>query len=134
MVRRASEIMFADRRVARPVTSMPSRAPLPPGELAVETRHDGEDVIVVVVGEFDLATAEPVREALMRAIPVARRRVVVDLSELTFIDSIGLHTILDAHKRCRDGRPTLVIRPGPPNVQRVFKLTGAVGYLPFESG
>jgi anti-anti-sigma factor len=59
---------------------------------------------------------------------------VVDLSELAFIDSTGLHTIVDAYKRCRDGRPTLVIRPGPPNVQRVFELTNAVDYLPFERG
>lgn len=78
--------------------------------------------------------AETVREALARAMDEPGQRLTVDLTGLTFIDSSGLHTILDAYKLCRDTGPTLTIRPGPPNVQHVFALTNLLDYLPFEIG
>jgi anti-anti-sigma factor len=89
-------------------------------------------MIVALTGEFDLATAELVHEALARAISEARPRLVIDLGGVTFIDSTGLHTILAAYKRCRDVGTALTIRPGGPNVLRVFELTNLLDYLPFE--
>jgi anti-sigma B factor antagonist len=58
--------------------------------------------------------------------------VIVDLGDVTFMDSSGVHVILEAYTLCRDAGSTLTIRPGPWNVQRVFELTNLVAYLPFE--
>lgn len=68
------------------------------------TRNSGLDPMIqpdwtVVSGEFDLATADPVREALTRALGDARRRLIVDLSGVTLIDSSGMHVTLDAYRR-----------------------------------
>lgn len=101
--------------------------------MTVGTRRDADAVVVVLAGELDLAVAKKVRAALGQAMGDPRPRLIVDLSGLTFIDSSGLHIILDAYRRCRTARPTLTIRPGPPNVQRVFELTNTLDYLPFES-
>lgn len=109
-----------------------SRIVDPSGELVVETQYDGDAVIVVLAGELDLAMADPVRTALACAMSQSRERLIVDLSGVTFIDSSGLHIILDAYKLCRDGGPRLTIRPGPPCVQQVFEVTNLVDYLPFE--
>lgn len=96
-------------------------------------REAADDALIIALaGEFDLAMAEPVQEVLTRAMGELPDRLIVDLSKLTFIDSSGLQVIVDAYTRCRDGEPTLTIRPGPPNVQRVFELTNLVDYLPFE--
>jgi anti-anti-sigma factor len=98
----------------------------------VHADRDGSAVTVALAGELDLVAAGPVREALTCAMREARPRLIVDLSELTFIDSSGLHVLLAVHRLCREAGLTLTIRPAPPNVQRVFELTGLVGRLPFE--
>lgn len=99
----------------------------------VRACHDGSAVTVALVGEIDVAAADRVREALTCAISQARPRLIVDLSEVAFIDSSGLHVLTAVHRLCRDADSTLTIRPGPPNVQRVFELTGLVDRLPFET-
>lgn len=98
----------------------------------VEARHDGDAMVVAVAGDFDLVLAESVRELLTRAITERRQRLIVDLGKVTFIDSSGLHVILDTHRLCRGVEPRLTIRPGPPNVQKVFELTNVLDRLPFE--
>jgi len=50
---------------------------------------------VQVAGELDLATAQQFRQVLGEA-QQAARMVVLDLRELSFIDSSGIHVILDA--------------------------------------
>jgi anti-sigma B factor antagonist len=120
------------RITRRTVSGEQSQANPGSDKLAVHTDHDGDAVIVRLAGEFDLAAADPAREALSRATSVPRQRLIVDLSELTFIDSSGVHVLLDTYRRCRDAEATLTIRPGPPNVQRIFEVTNLVEYLPFE--
>jgi anti-anti-sigma factor len=57
---------------------------------------------------------------------------VLDLRRLTFIDATGLRVFIRCHAACvRQGR-SLTLIPGPPNVQRLFELTGAIGTLPFQ--
>ena len=102
-------------------------------ERIIRAYHDGSAITVALAGEFDLVTAGPAREAITFAISEARQRLIVDLSEVTFIDSSGLHVLLAVHGLCRDAEPTLTIRPGPPNVHRVFELTNLVDRLPFET-
>jgi anti-sigma B factor antagonist len=106
----------------------------PPGELAVQTWHDRDAVVVALAGELDLPVAPLARDALARALREPRQRLIIDLSGLTFIDSSGLYAILNAEKRCRDAGRDLTIRPGPPNVQKVFELTSTVDCLPFANG
>ncbi len=106
----------------------------PLGGLAVRTRLDADAVIVVLVGELDLLVVPMVRDALVRALREPRQRLTIDLSGLTFIDSSGLHALLQADKSCRDAGRILTIRPGPPSVQKVFELTKTIDCLPFASG
>jgi anti-anti-sigma factor len=76
---------------------------------------------VHVAGEVDLATSPPFRQTVGEA-QRAARVAVLDLRELSFIDSSGAHVILDA---ARDSRPyggqLLVVR-GPAQVDRVLTL------------
>jgi anti-anti-sigma factor len=116
----------------RPAIGARSQAAQGPVASAVEIHRHGNAVILALTGEFDLAMAPAVREVLTHAIREWPQRLVIDLSGLTFIDSSGLHAILDAYRRCRHDGPTLSIRPGPPNVQHVFALTRLLDYLPFE--
>ena len=50
--------------------------------------------------------------------------VVVDLQQITFIDSAGLGVLVGAHRRMRErGGRLRIVRP-PPLVERAFELTG----------
>jgi anti-sigma B factor antagonist len=72
---------------------------------------------------LDIATT-PQLERTLREPRLQARLVVLDLRELTFMDSCGVHAIVDASMRARQvGHRVLLLR-GPPGVDRVFTLTG----------
>jgi anti-anti-sigma factor len=59
------------------------------------------------------------------------RHVIIDLSELSFLDSSGLRCLLDCYAETRQDSHTVALIPGPPAVQRVFEITGTSDHLPF---
>jgi anti-anti-sigma factor len=78
---------------------------------------------VRLAGELDIATT-PQLERALREPRLQARLVVLDLRELAFIDSCGVHAIVDASIRARQvGHRVLLLR-GPPGVDRVFTVTG----------
>jgi anti-sigma B factor antagonist len=78
---------------------------------------------VRVAGELDLGTSPEFCRTLEEA-QRAARVVVLDLRGLCFIDSSGVHVILDAaHDTRRYGGRLLIVR-GPASVDRVLTLTG----------
>lgn len=85
------------------------------------------DRLLVLHGELDIATAPELVEMLQRF----RRQghaVVLDLAEVTFMDSTGLTTLMDAHAASQSNGWSFSLRRISPAVQRVFDLAG-VGRL-----
>jgi anti-sigma B factor antagonist len=76
---------------------------------------------VQVAGELDLATSPRFRETLGEA-ERAARLVVLDLRELSFIASSGVHVILDVAGDARRKGGRLLIVRGPAQVDRMLKL------------
>lgn len=92
---------------------------------------DGPGVMRLrLTGELDLATAPQLRAALSKAAEDAEL-VIFDLTELTFMDSTGIHAILTADAQLRATDRRLAVVPGPRRVQRIFELTGLADRLPF---
>jgi anti-sigma B factor antagonist len=77
---------------------------------------------VQVAGELDLITSPQFRQTLEEA-QRAADVVVLDLRELSFIDSSGVHVILDAARDSRRNGGRLLIVRGPAQVDRVLTLT-----------
>jgi anti-anti-sigma factor len=84
-------------------------------------------------GEFDMAATFTVEPALERMLETPDLELItLDLSAVTFIDSVGLG-VLVRFSREAEGRGTrLRIVPGPPDVQRVFDVAGLTEALPFD--
>jgi anti-anti-sigma factor len=78
---------------------------------------------VHVVGELDIATT-PQLERTLREAQLEARLVVLDLRELVFMDSSGVHAIVNAGIRARQAARRLLVLRGPPNVDRAFTLAG----------
>jgi anti-anti-sigma factor len=77
---------------------------------------------VQVVGELDVETTPQLEQTLRE--PRAQL-VVLDLRELAFMDSCGVHAIVNASVHARQIGHRLVLLRGPPDVDRIFGLTGS---------
>ena len=98
--------------------------PLAPHLDVNEERPGGDARVVALRGELDVATVGRLRQALTPIIEdPSVELVVVDLVEVTFIDSTGLMTLLNALRRLvrRGGR--LVLACSNPTVLRLFEAT-----------
>jgi anti-sigma B factor antagonist len=97
--------------------------------LAVE-RTSAEGVeLLLVEGELDIATAPRLISVLNGAVQEALRSLVVDLSDVDFMDSTGLALLINAHRRLtrRSKGFAVVCPPGP--LRRVFEVTDMVDTL-----
>jgi anti-sigma B factor antagonist len=96
--------------------------------------EDGEvgERVVRLRGELDVATAPEFERVLVRLRP-PDQRVVLDLSELRFMDSTGLRILLQARRVASEGGWQLALRNVPPNVLRLLKLSGVEEAIPIES-
>jgi anti-sigma B factor antagonist len=94
-------------------------------------RTEGDVVRVCPFGEVELATVGTIHEQLERITASGARRVVLDLYGVTFLDSSGVHLVLDADAASRAQGWEFGLIGGPAHVQRVFDLTGARARLPF---
>lgn len=84
--------------------------------------------LVRVAGELDIATA-PILQRTLRETCNRAGVVVLDLRELTFMDSSGLRVVIDACRdAARDERLLLRLR-GPAHVERVFEITGTAASI-----
>ncbi len=94
---------------------------------------DGE-LTVPVSGEFEMATTFTIEPTLERAIELpGLRRLTLDLSGVTFLDSTGLGVVLRLASELQQRGIELRIVPGPPEVQRVFTTAGLADVLPFAA-
>jgi anti-anti-sigma factor len=73
-----------------------------------------------LIGELDLLSAAHVEDVL--AENALKRELVLELSELTFIDSAGLR-VLFTHAGSRNGNGALVLLDPPSSIARVFEIT-----------
>jgi anti-sigma B factor antagonist len=80
--------------------------------------------VITVSGELDIATAPALRDRLDAALETGTRRLVIDLSAITFLDSVALATIVHAKQRLpEDGRLALAVDPSS-YVMLVFESGG----------
>jgi len=108
---------------------MPRTDPIlaPQPDFSCTATHGGLDAAWVnVVGELDVTTA-PRLERTLRESQHLAHLTVLDLRELAFMDSAGVHTIVDASIRARKAGGRLLIVRGRPDIYRLFTLTGSSG-------
>jgi anti-sigma B factor antagonist len=97
---------------------------LPSFQLVVETAD--ERVTFTPRGELDLATAPDMEQQVLTAVREGGKAVVVDLRELTFMDSTGVRTIVAAHQvAAESGTDLRLVRPPRESaVSRVIEISG----------
>lgn len=86
--------------------------------------------LAALSGEIDLSTVGEVEERLEEGSGDGRPDVVVlDLREVSFLDSSGLRLVLRLQRQLSEEGRRLVVVQGPRRVARVFELTGVAEQL-----
>ncbi|MFG3169068.1 STAS domain-containing protein [Streptomyces sp. NPDC048200] len=99
--------------------------PAEPAPVSIEVTPYGDGIaLVTVAGELDVETAPELRNRLADQIRAGRRHLLLDLSEVPFMDSSGINALLKAHDEAgRAGGSVCLVSPAP-MVRRVLDLTG----------
>lgn len=90
--------------------------------------------VVQVHGEIDLYTVEAFDAAVRSGVEQAENALVVDLRDITYIDSAGLSTLIAAYKALAARRAVLYIAAdkGRPGVRRVLEITRLDTLIPIR--
>jgi anti-sigma B factor antagonist len=92
-----------------------------------------ERVIVRVAGEVDISVAPRVGATVDELLKVGFARIVVDLREVTFLDSSGIHMLVTAHRSAARSGCRLSLIRGPQHVHRVFELTATASLFVIDA-
>jgi anti-sigma B factor antagonist len=101
----------------------------PRGIQLTEETFEPSGLVISVAGELDIATAPTLRDHLTAAIEAGRHRLVIDLSAISFLDSVALATIVHAKQMLPEGgKLALAIDPSS-YVMLVFEGGGLAKVL-----
>jgi anti-anti-sigma factor len=94
--------------------------------------HARDHIVVTIDGDIDLATS-PMLQHTLGVIPAAQR-VVIDCTDIGFVDSSGLRVILEDYRRHVSGGGSLQVRCSPSSpMMRLLTITGIVDELSGEA-
>jgi anti-sigma B factor antagonist len=104
-----------------------------PEPLSIRSSREGVFHRLLLIGELDIATV-PMLEAAFDAVygDESAKMIVVDLTELSFMDSTGLHLLLRMQAACQDDDRLRVVN-GSRAVVRLFDVAGVRDRLPIIS-
>lgn len=100
--------------------------------LQLAVSRAGDDVVLHLRGEADIAEADRLTAQLSALTAGTSRRLVVDLSRLEFLDLAALRTLLVAERELSARGATLVLRSPTPRVRRLLDLMEVSGHLAVE--
>jgi anti-sigma B factor antagonist len=100
--------------------------------LTIRVRRERGYVMVTVAGEVDIATVTRLRERLFQ-LAASGRTLVVDLDQVSFIDSAGLAALVGTARRAAAHGASLQVVCARPRTRQLFRLTGLDGRVPLAS-
>lgn len=99
-------------------------------DCTIESRDDR--TLLRVRGELDIASAPRLEQELRAS--AGAGTVVLDLREVTFLDSSGLRAVLMGSQEAADGGRRLVVVPGEGQAARVIELAQVGEHLELADG
>lgn len=90
----------------------------------IETETLANAIILKPLGRIDQNTAPSFQKSLLDALDGGKdRQVVIDMSGVDFLSSIGLRALMIAHKRCQTNGAKLALFGLTPVVREVFSIS-----------
>jgi anti-anti-sigma factor len=98
-------------------------------QLQIDLRQESDRVVVVLEGELDMANAPLLQGTVEGEQLAATKTIVLDLQQLSFLDSTGLRVILAVRELCWRRGQEFAVTPGSQQVQRLLSVTGVGEHL-----
>src|SRR6266508_2901128 len=95
-------------------------------DLVLGSRNENGWAVLEVQGEVDLYTSSQLRDAILRLTEEAENRIVVDLNNVSFMDSIGLGVLAAGLERAGERGGQLALGFGEWSIEKVIGITGLV--------
>jgi anti-anti-sigma factor len=92
----------------------------------LELRRTGDGAVVSARGDIDLSTLAKAEAALDEA-RTGAGLLVLDLSEVGFMDTSGLRLVIEEQQRAAEGGYRFAVVRGPSRVRRLFEIAGLAG-------
>ena len=93
-----------------------------PGECTIEVRPEGDTVLVKCKGRLVFGHTDVLNQSVRDLLPKSKR-VVIDLGELTYMDSSGLGTVVQLYVSAKTSHCELQLLNLAPQVRQIFGLT-----------
>jgi anti-anti-sigma factor len=101
-------------------------------KLLINRSDDAQGVVLALSGELDVASAPELEKCLSELLAEGHPRVLLDLKELSFVDSPGISVLVRAKREAETAGRPLVLRRPTAQLHQVFALVGLVDWLDFE--
>ncbi|MEY2440925.1 MAG: anti-sigma factor antagonist [bacterium] len=98
----------------------------------IQVIQNGASTRIAPAGELDIATTPALEQAIADATTQPGVTLVLDLRELTFMDSTGLRTLAQTNARAEADGFKLAIWRGSRQIERVLEISGLGALLPLE--
>jgi anti-sigma B factor antagonist len=103
-----------------------------PDNLAIRAYREDDRRTLVVSGELDLGSAPTFEDTIVRTCADGASELVLELSQLDFIDATGLEAVLSAKTVCARRGCAFSLTPRQGSDKRAFQLVRLSDYLPFR--
>lgn len=100
--------------------------------LSLVITNEDSTTVIAVEGEIDVSSVAELENALNRHLGDSSH-LVLDLSRVTFMDSSGIHALIDADAVSRDHECGFAIRNPARAVRRILEIAGVWAQLPIEA-
>ena len=93
-------------------------------DLSLNVRTFGDRAVLDVIGEVDVYSAPDLRERLSETLSAAAPSLIVNLSEVTFLDSTGIGTLVAGLNRAVQFGGTMTLVCDHERILKLFRITG----------
>ena len=100
--------------------------------MQIKSRILNKTLYILLCGDLDEYTAQTARKTLDNLLDTQKGfiQIVIDLSELTFMDSTGIGVLIGRYKKMRDQNKPIFITNPSRNAERIFKMSGLYEIMP----
>ena len=93
-------------------------------ELDISTQNEGAACTIALSGEVDVYTSPRLKQELIEVVGSGCVHIVVDLENLSFIDSSGLGVLVSGLRRVKEKGGTMRLVCTKDSILKIFRITG----------